>query len=280
MKLYKYFPKERIDFFDNRLIRLTPAAALNDPFEMFPVYDSIFVTGKRRNKHHSFLGVPLQRIHAIGEQWADMFFNRTAFIQHYLSERYGMFCLSERYDSLLMWAHYASDHRGFIVEVDGAHAWFNRRQLLPEVGEVGVVRKVTYSNERPITFLKHAPTNVFLVKGKDWTYEQEWRIVLPLARAVKVINSAPTNIHLFKVPCSAISRVIFGARMAASDRNRVLHLLSNPHLAHVQFMQAVLSPRRFAVDITTVVRKRRVRQKRQRHENDVRTSSSAVVTKR
>jgi hypothetical protein len=37
MKLYKYFPRERIDFISKRMVRLTPPSAFNDPFDMLPI---------------------------------------------------------------------------------------------------------------------------------------------------------------------------------------------------------------------------------------------------
>lgn len=34
--------------------------------------------------------------------------------------RKGTLCLSETHDNALMWAHYASDHRGYAIEIDSA----------------------------------------------------------------------------------------------------------------------------------------------------------------
>jgi hypothetical protein len=38
--------------------------------------------------------------------------------------------LSEVPDSLLMWAHYAASHTGFIVEFDGWHPYFHQQSLM------------------------------------------------------------------------------------------------------------------------------------------------------
>ncbi len=66
----------------------------------------------------------------------------------------------------------------------------------------------------------------FLTKGNDWSYECEWRMILPLTDASQVIGSGSTGIHLFEFPKSAIRSVIFGCRMTDSKKaeiRRILH---------------------------------------------------------
>lgn len=90
----------------------------------------------------------------------------------------GVSCLSESDDSLLMWAHYASNHCGMCVEY--------------ELLEINSQLKFTpvpiiYSEERicfnllNTTTVERDTTKMFLesltTKSPEWSYEKEWRII-------------------------------------------------------------------------------------------------------
>lgn len=89
--------------------------------------------------------------------------------------------LSERIDSLPMWAHYGNDHRGFAMEYDF--------QALGDIDELrNSIWPVLYSAERydvtdRIFGRKVEKFNELFVLGGalcksfDWQYEHEWRIV-------------------------------------------------------------------------------------------------------
>ena len=93
-------------------------------------------------------------------------------------ESIGVSCFSESYDSLLMWAHYAHNHRGICVEYN-LHL-FNEKLFYTPV-------PVIYSNERPCLTsldLKHPEKeslDLFITglttKSVEWSYEKEWRII-------------------------------------------------------------------------------------------------------
>lgn len=90
----------------------------------------------------------------------------------------GVSCFSESEDSLLMWAHYANNHRGICVEYD----------LL----EINNILKFTaipiiYSQERT-RFNLFKPERIendaiglfiqsLTSKSPEWSYEKEWRII-------------------------------------------------------------------------------------------------------
>ena len=42
-----------------------------------------------------------------------------------MSERCGIFCISSRYNSLPMWAHYSDNAKGFVVEFEGLEKFFS-----------------------------------------------------------------------------------------------------------------------------------------------------------
>lgn len=94
-------------------------------------------------------------------------------------------CLSSKCDSTLMWAHYANSNTGICVEYD-----FNDPKLKPLYKKI--VFPVAYSQE-PIDLrdlladekqqvyqypLYAAVLCAALNKARDWSYENEWRLVL------------------------------------------------------------------------------------------------------
>jgi hypothetical protein len=89
-------------------------------------------------------------------------------------------CFSETRDSMLMWTHYADQHRGCCLEFDVRHLFLS--------GGVGPLLPVLYTDERfDVTAYYSAIaagggnnwSALFAScrKTKDWSYEKEWRLV-------------------------------------------------------------------------------------------------------
>jgi hypothetical protein len=99
----------------------------------------------------------------------------------------GIFCATRRNDNLLMWAHYAEQHRGVV---------FGFRPDAERDSFLCLLEPVTYSDIRP-TFYKPLESlmwdmsaltpdymraftrSLTAVKGTEWEYEQELRLVIP-----------------------------------------------------------------------------------------------------
>ena len=131
-------------------------------------------------------------------------------VQKELNDTFCIGSLAADNKNRLMWAHYAENHTGFCIEYDYANA---PKGILP--------MPVLYSHRRPkipwdIVYdpnpenLKKA-NKVFmkalLTKDEVWSYEQEWRILIPTAMG-----------RLVKMP--PISCIYLGAR--CSDDNKKL----------------------------------------------------------
>jgi len=93
--LYKYYPPERLDFFETMQVRFSSPSQMNDTF------DSHFLVPRE-------LG-PKARI--ARSSWRN---------------KMGILSLTERQDNHLMWVHYAKNHTGFVAGFD-AHAIFFRQ---------------------------------------------------------------------------------------------------------------------------------------------------------
>ena len=77
---------------------------------------------------------------------------------------------SERNDSLLMWSHYAEQHKGVCVEYDFSDD--ENRTFLSPVHYDDKLFKVQTMDD--LTTLSHIRAS--LTKSKDWAYENEWRL--------------------------------------------------------------------------------------------------------
>lgn len=86
----------------------------------------------------------------------------------------GAFCVSRNPCNPLMWAHYADDHKGFLVEfrvfMDPPDRDHDRMIPLP----------VSYSDKRPILDWAASQADIngyLLTKSTDWAYEEEERML-------------------------------------------------------------------------------------------------------
>ncbi|QPH40098.1 DUF2971 domain-containing protein [Pedobacter endophyticus] len=87
------------------------------------------------------------------------------------SKKLRITCFTQRNDSLLMWPHYAQEHKGICLEYDFRDVDHVRPLIQPvrysdEVYKVGVLEELDTM----------ALVCSSLVKSSDWSYEQEWRI--------------------------------------------------------------------------------------------------------
>lgn len=144
----------------------------------------------------------------------------------------GLYCLSEVNDEILMWSHYADEHRGYCLIFEASDS----------TPTFGTAQRVTYSEDLPeidvFTDPPHAVANkALLTKNGGWTYEKEWRIV---------DHDTGPGIHNY--PVSLLSGVIFGARMPNEDRAKIRGWLRRRE-HEVQLYEAIQSDRNFKLEV-------------------------------
>lgn len=128
--------------------------------------------------------------------------------------KYGVFCMTERCDSILMWSHYADSHRGICLEFDQSLLLaMGHREITIELGQRLLAplnpQKVHYSNKFPDlnyfrSSLEEISKGVVLWKSAEWSYESEWRIC-----------SVEVEDRQLPLPDGALTGIIFGC--ACSD---------------------------------------------------------------
>jgi hypothetical protein len=125
--------------------------------------------------------------------------------------RVGILSLSQRYDSLPMWAHYADSARGFVVVLDNLEHSFKG----DETGSLNILKPVVYTEQFiGMTFDPSTQDRLFFSKLADWSYEREWRVATALNACRQ---SSDGELYLRDVNSLHLTGVICGWRASAND---------------------------------------------------------------
>jgi hypothetical protein len=123
----------------------------------------------------------------------------------------GILSVSERYDSLPMWAHYASLVKGFAVILEKLGQSFRG----DETGSLNILKPIVYVDQFiGMTFDPSTQDRLFFSKLSDWSYEREWRVVTPL-KACR--QSSDGKLYLRQVDRLHVTGVICGWRVDKND---------------------------------------------------------------
>ena len=273
MRLCKYVPPERVDILTGGRIRFTQPTVFNDPFEMSPRLNGLLTAAdiladdemmQRAQEEFDGLADDI-RSRIEFDQFLEKFVEvindgvagkgildevRHTLIARFLSQT-GVLTMAERPDNLLMWSHYADQHRGFVIEFDTDHPFFDQRRS--DDDHFHHVRKVLYSDERPTTVLSaFLGESTLLTKSAEWEYEQEWRMLIDLDEVSHdTVQPGDDSIYLVPVPPKAITRIILGHRMLEEQRETIVEMLTTDRrFAHVEVLQAEIDEDRFALNFS------------------------------
>ena len=284
MVFYKYVSAERIDILQNRLIRFTQPLALNDPFEARPDFYTLGKKGLASAYAEMIRRAPYRvwkdykRVTRTDlDRWA--FANKLKADPDYAEQLYkdlghqdilpnlrerfyrlhndaGILSLSETPDNLLMWAHYAQGHTGFVLELDGSHDFFKGNNSLlgfakPERAEYRLERPRMTAEE---TSEETALRDIFFVKGSEWEYEKEWRYLKNLTNAHKeIVVTNGHDVHLFRLPPKCIKGVILGCYSSEELKNKIVELYhDDPEFGHLRIQQARISETHYSIAIADI----------------------------
>ena len=287
MVFYKYVSAERIDILQNRLIRFTQPNAMNDPFEAKPHFYKLGAKEFAKNYAEAIRRFPIR-------VWADyckairkdpgrfalankvekdpdyaewLYTNlhkqNPQYLLPNLRERFydlhndaGILSLSETPDNLLMWAHYAEGHTGFVLMLDGSHDFFKGENSLLGFAKPGPVE---YRSELPHltieeTFEETVLPEIFFVKGLDWKYEKEWRYLKYRANANKRFrDSNNLDVNLFRLPPKCVIGVILGCYRSNELEDKILTLQrEDPEFSHLEIRQARASETHYSIVIEDI----------------------------
>ncbi|PTV64420.1 hypothetical protein DBL03_05575 [Pseudomonas putida] len=199
MILYKYMKATTlIASLEKQTVRFTNPRNFNDPFDC-----EISCSGSSDSKIEEIF-------------WKEL--KTGIYVQ-----QVGVLSLSRTKSNLLMWAHYADEHKGAIIGIDTEIAGLEcpTQNIIP--ASQGAV---IYTSLRPSTNGHILEPNLkdispalreklFLHKSIHWAYEEEVRVV----RALKDHNptsydddAEPLEFEDLRIPKEAIKQICFGAR--------------------------------------------------------------------
>ena len=256
MILYKYLSSERIDVLKNGSIRFTQPEFFNDPFEALPKVERLFsddlldglyaimsddkFLNSLSDNSESKQFVKQFRETFIRDNFAsnkNLFYQRlkpnedlTNGMSRFFNSIYGILSLSEVDDSILMWSHYASNHKGFVIGFNHS----DEVSLLHDNAKKPL--KINYTKQRPhITifdtkylsnqkYLYRWYKTFLLTKSIEWCYEQEWRLIQSLSNYDKKESE---NIYLYKYNKEAVAEIILGCKISQQDENEILEIVKD-----------------------------------------------------
>ena len=157
--MFKYMPYRRV-FFDNFLIRASQRVSLNDPFEVLP-------SKKWLEKAY------FERYEKDSEKDFD---NLVKEMTRMNLNNMGMISLTEKSNNLLMWSHYADEHRGMVIEIDENNETLKRKFDYDKSSPV--TKKVEYCQNRVNEYKFDDMYLPYQYKFDDWKYEAEHRIIV------------------------------------------------------------------------------------------------------
>jgi hypothetical protein len=261
--LYKYCDARGIDILLHRRLKVTPFNQFNDPFELAPrmrpdlsVEDAhrgiadldfqrklyeVTVTESGYNGSFEQFQQLVSLVHEglaakLVEEYPDSAARFRLTHAETMSREFGLICLSEVPEDILMWSHYTKGHTGLLIGFDTANQFFAESPL----------QQVEYKRERvlighyidprdpPISEIVKA---LIKTKSHDWSYEKEWRQMHFLARCLSQPDSTKPDRHIYykATSPSTVCEVITGCRCNVAGISEILSL---PEFRHVKWRRA------------------------------------------
>lgn len=132
-------------------------------------------------------------------------------------------CLSAIGDNNLMWGHYSNSHKGFVIEFDSQY--MQGIEKVEYIHEIPTLKLINYI-ELYYTLKKEVGKEIMEAlrcKLKDWSYEEEYRIILSNKTRYGLLVSEKKNCSIIKYPDKPIVKsVIFGCRMPQEVRQYIV----------------------------------------------------------
>ncbi len=217
MVLYKYFPDNIYSFksLSFKGLWCHYPGNMNDPFEC------LGYSNRKLNKTHieSFRNIlseskneKLQALIKLSDKKIKEYINK---YRGELIKKFAFCSLSETFNDILMWSHYASNHTGFVLGIDFKNVnkdhHFQKVRYLDNLPDIDVVKLAEFlkGNYKHLSYL----LSDISIKSKSWIDEKEWRIW----------RKEPCYYH-YKV--EDIKEIYFGVNCSPETKMIILRLTS------------------------------------------------------
>jgi hypothetical protein len=266
MTVYKYMKPEIGELFlNNWSVAFSRPAYFNDPFDCHPGF--VLQTEEEKAEKIEKM-VRARSVSGFDEDerrhrsYAEYYVNweeRDSLAQYRDLITHGLFYVTSftrTQKNVLMWSHYAKEHSGVLV------GFCENSELLK-----GRVRPVVYSDERPrvqlfgneVGIIADAEMRSIFVKGLDWAYEQESRVVLRQAEAV-AYHREVDPVHpvkgdmpfLAKIKKSDVEVLVFGCRYRGDAKKIAQSLADDPATSHIKTYRSVPDLQEFKLNYVPI----------------------------
>lgn len=152
--------------------------------------------------------------------------------------RYRVYCLGPDPTNVLMWSHYAGEHRGICLE-------YSLRNMV-----TCSALKCEYVKEFPLLFPYDnddgEELRTLLTKSEVWRYEDEFRLVAQeRSQAIEHADTLITDDSFLQLPNGALTAIIVGCQGAYSEVKRIVE----ENAPNVMVKHAVRVPNRYELVI-------------------------------
>lgn len=217
--LYKYCPigKNQLNALAQKKIWYSKPAGFNDPFDT-----RFSVKGRLHSYEHETDPAKLKQV--FGDKPSAEIVHKRVPLKEVLEqfqhdiEELGILSLADSNKNLLMWSHYADDHKGMCLEFE--------RKNGGTLADWDSTQPIFYTNNHPTlspkSLLDDAATlsnkkRILYSKSKHWEYEQEWRHIVENGN----------KLYPWPAPLKA---VYFGCKVDESDINLVKNVIADPQI--------------------------------------------------
>jgi len=154
-----------------------------------------------------------------------------------LIEKIGVFSMSSDYKDIIMWSHYANEHKGLVFELDKNECTSFFEQKI--IGK-RTLSNITYENNYELLSyfndIEREAKTLLTYKYKSWEYEKEYRIIDFQSKGLKKFDK------------KLIKRIFFGAKSDILNIKKTIQLCDSNGFKHVEFKKARIISGKFALD--------------------------------
>lgn len=211
------------NIFNNCQLKFSKPIDFNDPYDCHFENNINFkgLTRKNFNKEHN-LKIRTDEWEETKEKYKMTLTKliKKNYLNDIRNKYFTVACFNNNPLNILMWSHYADNHKGFLIEFK-----FPKKDL----GRLPI--PVEYTNEYPIVSLPYSyhafnqnldlqienTRKIFYTKSSDWNYENEYRLI-----------NIKDELALF--PANLISSVIFGTNTPPSIKQTLNEIIKNFNL--------------------------------------------------
>lgn len=160
-------------------------------------------------------------------------------------ENMGIFSLSAKNNSMLLYSHYGNKHEGICLEYDTSKDEIflqafpvNYRNSIPSIYYPEYFKYIYNENKEFSTI-----NQLYSTKSQDWVYEEEWRIIHP-------VNSIQDG-YKYQIKSEALTGIIFGLNTKDEDKNEIIKIINNKKHT-IKLYQAKLHKERYSLNIEPI----------------------------